>query len=42
MTLTTITTRTPTEHTGGRGWHPGSRRGGGCSHGHNHSMITCF
>ena len=42
MTLTTITSRTPTEHTGGRGWRPGSRRGGGRSHGHNRSMITCF
>ena len=41
-TLTTITTRTPTAYTGGRGWHPGSRRGGGHSHGHNRSMITCF
>ena len=28
-TLTTITTRTPTSYTAGRGWHPGNRRGGG-------------
>ena len=42
MTLTTVTTRKPMAHTGGCGWCPGSRRGGGCSRGHDRSMITCF
>ena len=42
MTLTTITTRTPMAHTGGRGWHPGNQRGGSRGCGHDHSMITCF
>ena len=41
-TSTTITTRTPMSHTAGRGWRPGSRRGGGRSRGHDCSMITCF
>ena len=41
-TLTTITTRTPTAHTAGRGWRAGNRRGGGRGHGHDRNTITCF
>ena len=40
--LTTITTRAPTSHTAGCGWHPGSRRGGGRGRGHDRNVITCF
>ena len=41
-TLTTITTKTPTSHTAGRGWRPRNRRGGGRGRGHDRSTITCF
>ena len=41
-TLTTITTRTPTSYTTGRGWCPGNCRGGGRGRGHDRSTMTCF